>query len=184
MDFDYEAAETDDDDKVRAVAAEMSGTALKPLTPEELQQRAAWRAELHERTQQERIAAEQHRLEGERQQAEVAQREAAIAAKAERDRAQHVRSEQIGRMVRDRTLSDLRLHAAGQERRQRELDNAIRQSARQQYSQTIMGELEQMIAAKAPPEPEPVALEDEPGSVFGSADFNIEAWSRKRRSWW
>jgi hypothetical protein len=115
--------------------------------------------------------------------AEQERRETALANAQAREIAQRERSAEIGRQVRDRTLSDLRLHATQQERRHRELDSALRHNARQQYAQTLMGELEAMINPPAPEPDEPV-IEDEPGSTFGTADFNVEAWSKKRRSWW
>ena len=59
MDFDYEAAEADDE-TVRAVAAEMCGGGLTPLTAEQLAERDEWRRDYIARQEQERLAAEQH----------------------------------------------------------------------------------------------------------------------------
>jgi hypothetical protein len=142
--FNYDADETSDE-VVRGIAAQMSDSALKPLTDAEIAERQEWLAEYRARVEQQNIAAEQRRAEKERQQAldrENVRRQAAAEA---REKAQRERSADIGRQVRNRTLSYLRLHAAGQERRQRELENALRHSARQQYTNSLMAELDRAI---------------------------------------
>jgi hypothetical protein len=146
MSFDYDKAEDTSDEVVRGVAAEMSDSALKPLTDAEIAEREEWLAEHRARVEQERLAAEQHRLDRERQRAS----EEAKAARARQQLAQLERTAEINGKVRDRTLSDLRLHAAGQERRQRELDNALRHNAQQQATTTLMAELDRAINESAP----------------------------------
>ena len=182
MAFDYEAAEADNDDAVRAVASEMAGTALKPLDPEEIAEREIEREIRLEETRQ---REQQWRLESERKQAAKAEQEKAewlIEHRKQEAIRQRERSAEIGRQVRDRTLASLQVHAAGQERRQRELDNTLRQSARQQYSQTLMGELEAMInPPERPPERVVVVEADPEDDTFCGVKVTRP---NPRRSWW
>jgi hypothetical protein len=154
MAFDFDAAEADDnDEQIRAVVAEISGTALKTPTPEEIAQREAERYSRREENIQREA---QWRLEHEREQAakqEAAQRERAIAAQEAREKAQRKRLADIERGVQSYALNALQLHAKGQERRQAHLDNALQQSARQQITTTLMEQLERELSTpKAEPD--------------------------------
>jgi hypothetical protein len=150
MSFDYDSDDIPDDNVVRGVAAEMADSALKPLTDVEVAEREVWLAEHRARQEQENIAAEQHRLERDRQEADVAQREKAFAQAREREIAQHKRESEIRRLAQSKTLMHLQTHAAGQERRQRELDSALRLNASQQATTTLMAELERAITEIQP----------------------------------
>jgi hypothetical protein len=145
MAFDYTDVDTDDE-AVRAVASEMAGKPLAPLSEEDWHARQLWREECRQR-EAAAEAAHERDLAVKR---EAAERERAAANAQAREKAQRERTAEIERGVRERTLSDLRLHAVGQERRQRELDNALRQSARQQSTNSLMAELERAINESAP----------------------------------
>jgi hypothetical protein len=149
MSFNYDDTGPPDD-VVRSVAASMSDTALKPLTDLEIAEREEWRRDYLARQEQERIAAEQQCLAQEREREAVAQREAAIAAQEAREKAQRQRAQDISSQVRDRTLGELRLAAAGQQRRQNELEATLRHNVRQQYTNSLMAELDRAIAEIQP----------------------------------
>jgi hypothetical protein len=152
MAFDYEATEADDE-AVRRVAGEMTGAPLAPPSPEEQEQRAAqqelyrqqeeqWQ---HEREQQEAARAAQERaewLKEHRQQEAIRQRE---------------RAHDIERQVTRRSLSDLRMAAARQDAFERDVRNSHAQSVKQQYRQTLLGELDAMINAPKPEAPDSFA---------------------------
>jgi hypothetical protein len=61
----------------------------------------------------------------------------------------------------------------------------MQNQAAYQARQTLLSELEAMINPPAPPtEPSVVYVKAEEGSdELGTADFNIELWSKKPRSW-
>jgi hypothetical protein len=145
MAFDYSAVDTDDE-AVRAVASEMAGKPLAPLSEEDWHARQLWREECRQREAEAEAAHAREQLA----MREAAEREAAIANAQDREKARRRRADEIERGVRERTLSDLRLHATQQARRQTELDATLRHSARQQYTQTLMAELERAINASAP----------------------------------
>ena len=185
MAFDYEAADTDDE-TVRAVAAEMAGGGLKPLSEEEIALREIEREVRLEETRQ---REEQWRLEHQQQEAaklEAAQREAAIAAAEANRKARQERAAEIEREARNHQLCDLQMRTAKTDSWQQTADRAMRNAAAYQQRQTLMNELEAMINPPAPPpEPTLVYVEAEEGSdELGTADFNIERWSKKPRSWW
>jgi hypothetical protein len=70
---------------------------------------------------------------------------------------------------------------------QRNVENATNQAVRQQYRQTLMGELDAMINPPQPePEPEPqiIVVSDEGSPELGSPDFDVGAFNKKSRRWW
>jgi hypothetical protein len=178
MTFDDEADDVSPD-VIRSVAAEISGGGLQPLSDEEkLQRQIEW--------QNRREEEEFWRIERERERAgkEMEERRSlALAAEREAHKASLERQREIDRQVTQRSLFNLGMSAARQDAFQRNVENAHAQNVKQQYRQTLLGELDAMIAAKfAAPEPEPEP-EDEPGSHFGDPGFSVEAWSRRRRRW-
>ena len=94
MAFDYEAHDTPDD-IVRGIAAEMSDSVLKPLTDVEIAEREEWRRDYLARQEQERLAAERHRLEQERERQAVAQHEQALVTAKLREKAAADRQQQL-----------------------------------------------------------------------------------------
>jgi hypothetical protein len=78
------------------------------------------------------------------------------------------------------------LRAAKTDSWQRNVEQAARNTIAYQQRQTLLNELESMINPPAPPaEPTVTYVEAEEGSdELGTADFNIELWSKKPRSWW
>ena len=132
---------------------------------------------------------EQRRLEHQQEEEakrEAAQREAAIAADQERNKARVARQDQFTRELHQRELRDMRFQMAQHRAWQRNVEAATHNVVRQQQTQTLMGELDAMISPPAPPpEPQIVYVEAEQGSdQLGTADFNIELWSKKPRPWW
>ena len=185
MAFDYEAVETDDE-TVRAVASEMAGGGLKPLTDEEIAlrhvEREAWREQARQRE-------EQWRLDREQEQAAKAEQEKAewLAEhrKAEAIR-QRERQEQFTRDLHQRELRDMRFQLTQAKSWQRNVEQATRNTIAYQQRQTLMSELEQMINPPAPPsEPEPqtIVVSDEGSPDFGP-DFDVRAFNKKSRPWW
>jgi hypothetical protein len=177
MAFDYEAADTDDE-TVRAVASEMAGGGLAPLTEQQIAERQEWLAEHRSRQEQERIAAEQHRLAQEREREAAAQR----AAKAEREKAQRERAHEIDRQVTQRSLSDLRFQSAQQTGWQRDITRAMQNQAAYQARHTLLNQLESMLTPPAEPEPTVVVVEaDQEDDTFCGVKVTRP---NPRRSWW
>jgi len=83
----------------------------------------------------------------ERERIAKAEAEAAIAAKAERDRAQRERAHEIDRQ----SLFNLGVSAARQDAFQRNVENAHAQNVRQQYTTSLMDELNRAINELGPP---------------------------------
>jgi hypothetical protein len=148
-DFNYDADDTPDD-VVRSVAASMSDTALKPLTDVEIAEREEWRREHLVRMEEERRQSEQHRLEREREREAVAQREAAAAAQLARERARAERQHQFDRELRRRDMLDLRMAAARQDAFAKKVEDSHIQAARQQYTASLMAELDRAINEAVP----------------------------------
>jgi hypothetical protein len=63
--------------------------------------------------------------------------------------------------------------------------NTVQNAIAYQQRATLIGELESALTPPAPPpEPQIVYVEAEEGSdELGTADFNIERWGKKPRSW-
>jgi hypothetical protein len=183
--FDFET-ETDDA-AVRAVAAEMSGSPLAPLSPEEIALR-----EIERETQQElyRQHEEQWRLEHEQERAARAEQEKAewlLEHRKQEAIRQRERQEQLTRDLHQRELRDMRFQLTQAKSWQRSVDDAANRAVRQQYRQTLMGELEAMINPPVPPpEPEPqtIVISDEGSPELGSPDFDVRAFNKKSRPWW
>src|SRR5262249_9171471 len=164
------------------VVAEMSSDGIAPESDEVREQRwldnQAWLAEQRQRDLE-------HRLAHERQQADavaVAEREAAILAAKEREEWRREHNERQQHLRRDRELADLRCKAAQHENWQRTLERSAVNSAWQQRTQTILGELEALINPPLRP-PEPVTeivyvSEDEWGSPHFGPDFNPKLWNK------
>jgi hypothetical protein len=177
MAFDYEAVETDDE-KVRAVASEMAGAGLAPLTEQQIAERQEWLAEHRARYEADRIASEQRRLEQQREREAVAKREAAIAAEQQR----RERQREIEAGVTQRSLSDLRLQSAQQTGWQRDITRAMQNQAAYQQRQTILSHLEQMINPPEPPPERIVVVEADPDDdTFCGVKVTRP---NPRRSWW
>jgi hypothetical protein len=144
MAFDYEAAETDDE-KVRVVAAEISGAPLAPLSPEEIALRAVERETRQELYRQQQ---EQRRLELEQQEAARAEQQQAEWLKEHRQQEairQRERSAEIDREVNRRAMFDLRAAASRADTFQRDVRNSHAQNAKAQYTNSLMAELERSI---------------------------------------
>jgi hypothetical protein len=175
--FDYTNVETDDE-KARAVAAEMSGGGLAPLTEQQIAERQEWLAEHRARIEQERIDAEQHRLEREHQRAakEAAERRS-LALAAQRERAA-----EIEHLTTRRSLSDLHFQSAQQTGWQRDITRAMQNQAAYQARQTLLSELEAMVNPPAAPEPTVVVVEaDQEDDTFCGVKITRP---NPRRSWW
>jgi hypothetical protein len=149
-DFNYDADDAPDD-IVRGVAAEILGGSLRPLTDAEIAEREEWRRDYLARIEQERIADEQHRLERERQREAVALRQATIAAHQGHEKARAERQHQFDRELRRRDMLDLRMAAARQDAFQRKVEDSHIQNARQQYTTSLMAELDRAINELGPP---------------------------------
>jgi hypothetical protein len=147
--FNYDDADAPDE-VIRSVAASMSDSALKPLTDLEIAERDEWRRDYLARQQQENIAADEYRLEKEREREAVAQREAAIAAQQAREKASVKRQREIDREVNRRALLNLGAAASRADTFQRDVRTSHAQNVKQQYYQTLMGELDAMINAPKP----------------------------------
>jgi hypothetical protein len=181
MAFDNEA-ETDDE-KVRAVAAEISGTPLAPLSPEEIALREVERAAQQEAYRQRDEQIRQENLLEEAAKQEAAQRQAAIAAKAERDKAQQDRSREIDRSVLRSDLASLRFSAAQQTAWRNTVQAQTAQAVRQQNISHILGEINAMANPPAAPEPTVVVVEKDPQDDEFCGVKKIYG-PNPRRSWW
>jgi hypothetical protein len=181
MAFDYEA-ETDDE-TARRVAAEMSGTPLAPLSPEEIAQR-----ETERETQQAlyRQQEEQWRLERQQQEAARAEQERAEFAAEHRQREavrQRERAVEIDREVNRRSLMDLRAAALRQDTFRQSILSANAAAVRQQNISRILDDINTMANPAAAPEPTVVVVEADPDS---NKFCGVEKIYRPnpRRSWW
>jgi hypothetical protein len=177
MAFDYDNAYTPDE-VVRSVAASMSDTGLKELTPEQELERLEWRRDYLARCEDERLAAEQHMLarEHERTAKEAAERRS-LALAAQRERA-----EEIERLTTRQSLSDLRFQSAQQTGWQLNITRAMQIQAAYQARQTLLNELESMLTPPAPPpEPTIVVVEADQEDEFCGVKVTRP---NPRRSWW
>jgi hypothetical protein len=155
--FNYDAADTPDE-VVRGIAAEVSDSALKPLTDVEIAEREEWRRDYLARQEQERLAAEQHTLAQEQEREAAAQREKAEWLAEHRQKEairQHERAVEIDRQVTQRSLSDLRMAAARADSFQHDVRTAHAQSVRQQQMTSLFAELEKAINESALTSPSP-----------------------------
>jgi hypothetical protein len=177
--FNYSQTDTPDD-VVRAVAAEMSGRELKPLSDQERLERELWREE-------QALVAKQRRFEYEQRQAEqaaeaeaVARHEAALE-QAERNRVARLELQERQReRQRESEILDLRLQAAQQRDWINNVEVATRVALAQRQRTTLLGELEKMLSPPAP-EPEQVTIaSDDLGSPnIADDDFNAGYWLQK-----
>jgi hypothetical protein len=179
--FNYDDADTPDE-VVRGVGAQMSDSALKPLSPEEIALR-----EIEREAQQElyRQQEERWRVQREQQEAaklEAAQREAAIVAKAEREKAQRERAQEIDRLTTQRSLNALRLSAARQDTFRQNVLTANANAVRQQNISRILDDINTMANPPAAPEPTVVVVEADPqDDEFCGVKVTRP---NPRRSWW
>ena len=181
MAFDYEAVEIDDE-KVRAVASEMTGGGLAPLTEQQIAEREEWRRDYLAGIEQERADAERLRLVQEREREAVAQREAAIAAQQACDKALAKRQHQIDLEVNRRSLMDLRMSAARQDTFRQSILNAQASAVRQQNISNILSEINAMANPPPPSEPSIVVVEaDQEDDTFCGVKVTRP---NPRRSWW
>jgi hypothetical protein len=168
--------DTPDPEAVAAVADEIRGHGkLPPLSDEEREQR---RLEQQIWREQQQWLAEKRRIEWERQQAEaeeVAKREQAAAATETAREARLARQQEIDRLVREKELRSLRLEVSRQSWWQNQVEAATRNAARQQYTNSLMGELEKMLAPPAPP-PEPEIIYAEPEEEVGICGIKPVRW--------
>ena len=182
--FDYDSPDEVSADTIAAVVADMSGKPDK-LSDEEREQRQLdhWRF-----LEQQRVRAEQDRYEGNRAKAEAdaaqlaQERQTAALERAERTRLlQQQMREQSARQMRDRQLADL--HSASIQ--QQQFRNATLRSARfAAQRQLLDSALAHLSPPPPPPEPTVVVVEEDDGSAdLGNPNFDIRAWSNKRRSW-
>ena len=137
------------------ISHDQFGTGKLPrLSDEEREQRRAnhevylW--ECQQRDEQRRLEYQQEQAAS----AEAAEREAAIAATEANRKARQLRADEISRQTRERELRDLRLRVTQQGWWQAQVQTAIEQRRQLEYRQTLMGELENMLAPPPPP-PEP-----------------------------
>jgi hypothetical protein len=183
--FDYEAPDVPATTVADVVADILSHGTAPPPSPEEREQRwlanQAWREQCRARD-------EQRRVEYDREQAEIAERKRAIAAQAAREKAKAAareRSEQFTRELHQRELRDMRLQLAQAKSWQRDVDRAANNAMAVRRQNAAIADLEAAINPAPPPEPTVVYVEAEAGSdELGTANFNVELWSRKPRSWW
>jgi hypothetical protein len=156
MAFDYEQPDVPATTVADVVADIVSHGTAPPLTDEEREQRwlanEAWREQCRQRDEQRRLEHQQE-----------------LAAKAEQEQAewllehrkqeairQRERQEQLTRDLHQRELRDMRFQLTAAKSWQRSVDDAANRAVRQQYRQSIVGELDAMIAAQfATPEPTP-----------------------------
>ena len=89
-------------------------------------------------------------MEKEREREAVAQREAAIAAQEAQEKVKAVRRQEFDRELHRRDMLDLRMAATRADNFQRDVRTAQAQSVKQQYRQTLLGELDAMINAPKP----------------------------------
>ena len=80
----------------------------------------------------------------------VAQREAAAAAQLARERARAERQHQFDRELRRRDMLDLRMAAARQDAFAKKVEDSHIQAARQQYTASLMAELDRAINEAVP----------------------------------
>jgi hypothetical protein len=158
MAFNYEV-ETDDE-AVRAVAAEISGGGLKPLTDEERAQRERWRDECRLRDQQihdQRVRAEAAKQEAVRQQAELARRQA-------HEESVRRGKERLANQAKQREADSLKSRISQTELWQARVEQAHFLAAREQYRQALLQDLKNIVSPPQPPEPTVVYVEpdDEP----------------------
>jgi hypothetical protein len=186
MSFDYSADDVDDE-KVRAVASEMAGGGLKPISPEEIAQREIeWeirREESRARQREMDAAHEAERLaRAEQEQAEWLSEHRKQEAIRQRERSEH-----FTRELHQRELRDMRFQITQAKAWQRNVDDFANRAVRQQYRQTLVGELDAMINPPQPePEPEPqiIMVSDEGSPELGSPDFDVRVFNKKSRRWW
>jgi hypothetical protein len=155
MAFDFDTDVEVGYDVVRAVASEIAGGGLKPLSPEEIAQREI---ERETRQEQDRLIEEQRRRDYERDRAAKAEAEQAEWLAEHRKQEairQHERAVEIDRLTTQRTLSDLQMAAARQNTFQRDVRTAHVQSVRQQYTTSLMAELDRAINEAVPLKPSP-----------------------------
>jgi hypothetical protein len=147
--FDYTNVDTDDV-TARRVASEMTGCPLAPLSPEQIALR-----EIERETQQELYRQQEelwrHELE-QKEAARAAQEKAEFLAEHRQRKIirQQERQHQIDREVNRRGLMDLRMSAARRDAFERDVRESHAQGVRQQYRQTLLGELDAMINAPKP----------------------------------
>jgi hypothetical protein len=182
MAWDYEADADVPDETLRAVCAEVAGTVIKPLSPEEIALR-----EVERETRQElyRQQQRQWRLEHEQEQAAKAAQEQAEFLKEHRQREairQRQRAVEIDREVNRRGLMDLRLAALRQDTFRQNILNANANAVRQQNISHILSEINAMVNPPAAPEPSVVVVNPEPeDDEFCGVKVTRP---NPRRSWW
>jgi hypothetical protein len=185
--FDYDQPDVPEVVAAAVVAEIKSHGTPPPPTPEEQEERwlasQAWREQCRQRDEQRRLEYEQEEAaRAEQEKAEwLAEHRKAEAAR------QRERQEQFTRELHQRELRDMRFQLTQAKSRQRNVENATNQAVRQQYRQTLLGELDAMINPPQPePEPEPqiIVVSDEGSPELGSPDFDVGAFNKKSRRWW
>jgi hypothetical protein len=182
--FDYDR-DGPDIETIRSVAAEMANAGKPPAMTDA--EREEWRVF---REQQEWLAEHQRR-ESERRRAEAkaaqeaeANRQQAIARSERNAKLREEMARYADRQMQSRQLSDL--HQASI-RNEQFRSAAIRSQAFANQQQQLIEALDAMYAAKYPtPPPEPTVVivsEDDGSADLGNPNFDIRAWSNKRRSW-
>lgn len=181
MTFDYEA-DTPADAVLSVADSIRSSCRLPPLTEKQKEQR---RVEIEDHQELERWRAEDRRAERERQQAEteaIARQEAA-AEIAEHNRLRRLQQqreymERAEHRSRSLDLSALKFEAQSQAAWRA----AVQQDLRAQYRNSLVGELDAMIAAQnaQPAEPQEVNAVDQLGSPnFFDDDYNPNYYADK-----
>jgi hypothetical protein len=153
IDFDH-TAEAPADAVLSVADAIRSSCRLAPLTEE---QKLLRRAEMEVWHEEQQRLAEQRRADRERQRAEVeaiARAEVAAEIAESNRKARLQRSAEIERQARELELRDLRMRVTQQSMWQQNVDRAAYSAARQQYTNTLIGELDAMINPP-PPQLEP-----------------------------
>jgi Asp-tRNA(Asn)/Glu-tRNA(Gln) amidotransferase A subunit family amidase len=180
MAFDYTAIADTPDGVVRAVAAEMSDSRLKPLSDQERLERAHWRKE--QALLAKKLSAERERHEQERDAIARAEEAAEIAAANRKRRLE--REAEISRQVRDREIRDLRFQSAQHQAWQNSVTSSFRQTLANRQRQATIAEIDAIINPPAPtpaPEPQVVYIEQPTENTTGllpKLDYP------KLRSWW
>jgi Skp family chaperone for outer membrane proteins len=158
-----------------------AGYRLPELTEEQKVQRKLeqeiWRWDQKQRDEGQRLEDLRRRTIADQQ----ARNEAQIAAAEAARKARLERSAEIDRKTKEIELANLRREVTKQSWWQSSLDQAIRRQRSLEYRNSLMGELDQMIAQPTP-EPEPVD-ESEPdlGSPnIADPNFNPGYWLQKK----
>jgi len=141
------------------VAAEMSGSAPEPLTPEQIEAKRQWIAELELMREIERWEAEQEREEARRLQAQEEARQAAERARQrQREAAERMAQRDREQAVVRAAQESARRSAATDQRLARLEAEAIQRQRLEAERQTV-ARLGQLL--NPPPEPEPEVIEVE-----------------------